>query len=173
MLRIVVEASRRVLVHNDWLAEQIREAHHHTAVDVVEMGVPETASRPGARQRIRSRHRIAEDAVVFTAFGKVTPEKRVREAMRALATVAETVPHAHLLVAGETVEHYDLRAAAETLGVRYESKRVSIRLMCYLASRTIPVLAPLADWAAMSRAGRHDVRVNVRDQMTVFATPFR
>ena len=27
MLRIVVESSRRVLVHNDWLAEQIREAH--------------------------------------------------------------------------------------------------------------------------------------------------
>ena len=85
MLRIVVESSRRVLVHNEWLAEQIREAHPEATVDVVEMGVPEPASRPGARQQIRARHGIAEDAVVFTAFGKVTPEKRVREAMRALA----------------------------------------------------------------------------------------
>ena len=95
MLRMVVESSRRVLVHNDWLAEQIREAHPAAAVDVVDMGVPEPASRPGARQQIRSRHGIAEDAVVFTAFGKVTPEKRVREAMRALASVAESVPRAH------------------------------------------------------------------------------
>jgi glycosyltransferase involved in cell wall biosynthesis len=117
MLRIVVEASRCILVHNDWLADQIREAHPAAEVDVVEMGVPEPASRPGARQQIRSRHRIAEDAVVFTAFGKVTPEKRVREAMRALASVAESVPHAHFLVAGETVEYYDLRTEAETLGV--------------------------------------------------------
>jgi glycosyltransferase involved in cell wall biosynthesis len=117
MLRVVVESSRGVLVHNDWLAGQIREAHPAAAVDVVEMGVPEPGSQPGVRQQIRSRHRIAEDAVVFTAFGKVTPEKRVREAMRALASVAEAVPHAHLLVAGETVDYYDLHAEAETLGI--------------------------------------------------------
>ena len=117
MLRIFVASSRRVLVHNGWLAEQIREAHPEATVDVVEMGVAEHASRPGVRQQIRARHRIAEDAVVFTAFGKVTPEKRVREAMRALASIAETVPHAHLLVAGETVEYYDLHAEAEMLRV--------------------------------------------------------
>ena len=76
---------------------------------------PEPAPRgPSARQQIRSRHGIAEDAVVFTAFGKVTPEKRVREAMRALASVAESAPHAHLLVAGETVEYYDLQSEAES-----------------------------------------------------------
>lgn len=116
MLRAVVESSRRVLVHNDWLAEQIREAHPEAAVDVVDMGVPEPVSRPGARQHIRARCGVSEDAVVFTAFGKVTPEKRVREAMRAMATLA-VAPHAHLVVAGETVEYYDMRAEAEALGI--------------------------------------------------------
>ena len=85
MLRIVVESSRSVLVHNDWLADQIREAHPEATVDVLEMGVAEPGSHIGSRSQIRSRHGIVEDAVVFTAFGKVTPEKRVREAMRALA----------------------------------------------------------------------------------------
>ena len=75
MLRLVVESSRRVLVHNDWLADQIREAHPETPVDVVEMGVPDSAPRPGARRNIRERHGIPEDAVVFTAFGKATPGK--------------------------------------------------------------------------------------------------
>ena len=117
MLRIVVESSRAVLVHNEWLAEQIREDHPDTTVYVVSMGVPEAAPAPDARRRIRARHGIPEDAVVFTAFGKATPEKRVREATRALASMADAVPQAHLLAAGETVDYYDLQAEAAVLGV--------------------------------------------------------
>ncbi len=129
MLRIVVESSRCVLVHNDWLAEQIREAHPGATVDVVEMGVAALAPRSEARQQIRSRYGIADDAIVFTAFGKVTPEKRVREALRALASVREFIPHAHLLVAGETVEYYDLQSEAEELGSsdRIDLQRLSER----------------------------------------------
>ena len=117
MLRIVVESSRRVLVHNDWLAEQIREAHPRAAVDVVEMGVPEPAPRPGARQQIRSRHGIADDAVVFTAFGKVTPEKRVREAMRALASIADPSRTRIFWSPAKPSMYYDMQAEAETLGI--------------------------------------------------------
>jgi glycosyltransferase involved in cell wall biosynthesis len=115
MLRVVVASSRRVLVHNDWLGEQIREAHPDAAVDIVDMGVPESSSSGDARQRIRARHGIAAEAVVFTAFGKVTPEKRVREAMRAMASVRAAAPQAHLVVAGELVEYYDLQAEAQAL----------------------------------------------------------
>jgi glycosyltransferase involved in cell wall biosynthesis len=117
MLRIVVESSRSVLVHNDWLADQIREAHPGGSVELVEMGVAEPAPHSGSRARLRSRHGIVEDDVVFTAFGKVTPEKRVREAMRALALVVESAPHARLLVAGEAVDYYDLQSEAERLGL--------------------------------------------------------
>src|SRR4029453_8929791 len=92
MLRIVVEASRRALVHNRSLAGEIRDAHPHASIDVVEMGVPDMAPVSVGGRQIRTRHGIAEDAVVFTAFGKVTPEKRVWEAMRALAFVAEAAP---------------------------------------------------------------------------------
>ena len=117
MLRLVVESSRRVLVHNDWLADQIREAHPAISVDVVEMGVPDSAPRSGARRNIRARHGISENAVVFTAFGKATPEKRIREAIRALASIADAVSQAHLLVAGETDADYDLPAHAEAAGI--------------------------------------------------------
>ena len=123
MLRIIVESSRHLLVHNEWLAESIRQAHPGAAIDVVEMGVPAPAPLAGARGQIRSRHGISEDAVLFTALGKVTPEKRLREAIRALASIVETAPHAHLLVAGETVDYYDLQAEAERLDV---STRVTI-----------------------------------------------
>ena len=132
MLRVVVEASRRLLVHNAWLAEQIREDHPAAAVDVVDMGVPEPAPRPDARRQIRSRYGIPDDAVVFTAFGNVTPEKRVREAMRALAAIAPGAPRVHLLIAGETVDYYDMLAEAEALGL---SGRVT--LTGYLADEDI------------------------------------
>ena len=117
MLRLAVESSRRVLVHNDWLAEQIREAHPEAHVDAVDMGVPESAPRQDARRIVRTRHGISESAVVFTAFGKATPEKRIREAIRALASLADTVSQAHILVAGETDACYDLRAEAEATGM--------------------------------------------------------
>jgi glycosyltransferase involved in cell wall biosynthesis len=117
MMRSVVESSRSVLVHNHWLADQILEAHPAAIVDVVEMGVPAHAPRPDARRQIRSHHGIPDDAAVFTAYGKVTPEKRLRETLRALASVVESVPKIRLLVAGEMVEYYDLEAEAESLGI--------------------------------------------------------
>ena len=98
-----------MLVHNEWLAEQIREAHPDAAVDVVEMGVAPPAPQLEARRTVRSRHGIADAAVLFTAFGKVTPEKRVREAMRALPRSPTLFRSAHLLVAGETVDYYDMQ----------------------------------------------------------------
>ena len=84
MLRVAVETSRMVVVHNDWLAEQIREAHPEVMTSVITMGVPRAAAAPDARRRIRSRHGIPDEAVVFVSFGKITPEKRVGEAMHAL-----------------------------------------------------------------------------------------
>jgi glycosyltransferase involved in cell wall biosynthesis len=118
MLRSVIECSRCVLVHNHWLAEEIREAHPGARLEVVEMGVPTSIPRDDARRRIRARHTIPETAVVFTAIGKITPEKRLREALRALESVSNTVPHAHVVMAGETVDYYDLEAEAAALGVR-------------------------------------------------------
>ena len=114
MRRIVVEASRLALVHNRWLADDLRDEHPGSAVDVIEMGVPETQPTANARSRIRERHAIPADALVFLAFGKVTAEKRLAPAVRALPHVLEIVPGAHLLVAGESVEGYDvMQVAAE------------------------------------------------------------
>ncbi len=123
MLRTVVESSRLVVVHNPWLADDVRLAHPQARVEVVRMGIPRPAPRDGSAASIRRRHRIPEDAVLFIAFGKVTPEKRVREAMRAMAAVSEAVPNAHLLLAGETVDYYDTMDDARSLGLM---SRVSV-----------------------------------------------
>jgi glycosyltransferase involved in cell wall biosynthesis len=117
MLRTVIECSRRIVVHNAWLADRIRDENPGARVDVVEMGVPEAKPTARAREEIRKRHRIPDNAVLFVALGKITPEKRIFEAVRALATTRETVPTAHLLLAGELVDYYDPLDVARTLGI--------------------------------------------------------
>ena len=67
-------------------------------------------------------------AVLFIALGKVTPEKRIREAVRALAAMSEAVPDAHLLLAGESVDYYDPIADARALGVERQGLRRGICL---------------------------------------------
>lgn len=117
MLRALIESSRIVIVHNHWLTDQLRARYVGERIEVIEMGVPEPAPREGARQAIRSRYGLHDTAVVFTAFGKVTPEKRIREAIRSLAAIVESAPDVRLLIAGEQVPGYDMRGEARRLGV--------------------------------------------------------
>jgi len=117
MRRAVVEAARLVAVHNAWLADQIREEHPGAAVRVVEMGVPANLPPPDGGASVRARHRIPADAVLFTAFGEVTPEKRIPQALQALAWLVRYEPNARLLLAGRSVEHYDVEAEIRSLGL--------------------------------------------------------
>ena len=116
MLRTIAESSRMLVVHNAWLAGQMETVHPAARVSIIAMGVPppDVDAMPDS---VRARHGVREDAVLFVAFGKVTPEKRIAEAIRALASIAATVPNAQLLLAGETVDYYDVMAAARAMGI--------------------------------------------------------
>ena len=119
MRRIVVERSRLLVVHNAWLADQIREEHPMARIAVVGMGVPEPVARRSARETIRARHGIPHDAMVFGAFGGVTPEKRIPQAIAALASIGATEPDTRLLLVGDSVEHYDAAQQADAAGVAH------------------------------------------------------
>ena len=116
MRRVVLAASRLVLVHNTRLAEELHEEDADVAVDVVEMGVPEQPAPPHMRELVRTRFGLSPDAVLFAAFGKVTPEKRIVQALRALATLPPETPW-HVMLCGERVDHYDPQADARRLDI--------------------------------------------------------
>ena len=117
MRRAVVESARLVAVHNAWLADQIREEHPGVPVTVVDMGVPASTPPSDAGASMRARHRIPADAVLFTAFGEVTPEKRIPQALQAMAWLVRSVPNARFLLAGRSVEHYDVESDIRSLGL--------------------------------------------------------
>ncbi len=118
MLRVPVESARLVAVHNRWLAEELRGLFPDVAVSHIRMGVSDPLAAPRATpSQVRARHAIPADAVVFSAFGRVTPEKGLTPFVRALAAAASDAPGARLMLVGEPVDYYDLQAEAAALGV--------------------------------------------------------
>jgi glycosyltransferase involved in cell wall biosynthesis len=122
MLRTVVDASRCVAVHSHWLATDLRAEFPEATIANLCMGVP--AGTPGASPgTIRTRHAIPENAVVFAAFGRITPEKRITQILQALAAIGEGETPIHLLLVGASAPYYDPVADARSLGV---SDRVTL-----------------------------------------------
>jgi glycosyltransferase involved in cell wall biosynthesis len=140
MRRVVVESARAVVVHNEWLAAEIRDESPTARVEVVGMGVPDEPAPADARERMRARHGISPGAIVFTAFGTITPEKRIPQVIRALAALAASLPDVHLLLVGDTVDHYNARADAEALGV---GDRVT--LTGFVEDREVPAYLSASD----------------------------
>ena len=122
MRRVVLTSSRSMLVHNTRLAEELQGEDADVSIDVVEMGVPEPPVAVKARSRVRASLGISPDVVLFAAFGKVTPEKRVAQALRALASLGPETPW-HMMLCGEEVDHYDPLSDARRFGV---SDRVTV-----------------------------------------------
>ena len=150
MLRVPVESARLVAVHSPWLAASIRERYPHAHVTHIRMGVPDPLPLvhvPAAE--IRRRHGIPDDAVVFAAYGRVTPEKGLTRVLMALGQLGDAAARVHILCVGETVDYYDLLREAAEVGLAAACPRHRLRLRRGAAvlprgGRRVPVPA-LAD----------------------------
>ena len=58
MRQIVLDSARALLVHNDWLAAQLRQEAPRTEVHVLDMGVPDVAIAADEREAVRQRHHV-------------------------------------------------------------------------------------------------------------------
>ena len=119
MLRAVVSTARTVAVHNRWLAAQLLKRYPDAHIEVIRHGMDDPVSddTETAREMIRARHGVSPAAVVFGAFGWVTREKRFPQIVRAIASLADKEPNAHLLIVGSPVAHYDVRADVRAAGL--------------------------------------------------------
>jgi glycosyltransferase involved in cell wall biosynthesis len=121
LVRIPVEASRSVAVHNEFMAEALRE--EVPGADVVCVPQP-AAAEPVDREAVkalRQRLGLAEGDVVVGAFGLLTPEKRIETVARAVGRAAAAHPGMRLLLAGPVPDPARLRARLEQLGVAERS----------------------------------------------------
>lgn len=118
-VKLVLESARLTAVHNRRLMRDLEERYPEATLDWLEMGVADPwQSADGGRQSeraegardVRERYGIPADAVVVTAFGGLTPEKRIPTLLAAIGALGATRPHVHLLLVGAAADHYDVDA---------------------------------------------------------------
>ena len=117
MLRTVVASARAVAVHNPRLAADLATEFPDTPVRAIPMGVADPIAPDEAARAIRQRHGFGPEAVVLSAFGGITPEKRIEAVLQALAVARRYQPDVRLLLVGQAMTHFDAPAAARALGV--------------------------------------------------------
>jgi glycosyltransferase involved in cell wall biosynthesis len=137
LLGVVLRSARVVAVHHRWLAAELGGADASVRTEVIRMGVRNAI---GNGAQVREAHAIPPGAVVIAAFGRVTPEKRITQALRALADTGAQLPDVHLLLVGERAEYYDVEAEARAAGV---TRRV--RVTGYVADEALPDYIDAAD----------------------------
>jgi glycosyltransferase involved in cell wall biosynthesis len=116
MTRSVVESARLAAVHNDFVAQELRERHPAAAIERIRLGTPVRTASPHARDDIRRRYNLGDDSIVFVSFGLVTAEKRIEPILRALRVLTSRGVDAHLLLVGASgFEHLETAIAAERL----------------------------------------------------------
>jgi glycosyltransferase involved in cell wall biosynthesis len=111
MLRRLLEFTRALIVHSDFVAGQCRAAGFagpiaripHGAWMPEEEGVVAQADRLGTRQKLG----LAPDAPLIGVFGFLKPYKRIAESLRALRRLRRLRPDVRMILVGEP--HPDLK----------------------------------------------------------------
>jgi glycosyltransferase involved in cell wall biosynthesis len=121
MVRALVVSARLTAVHGEGARAELLErlnapgAKGPTAPDRITAiqlgeGIPLTPSqRASARQAVRARYGIPDEAVVFGCFGALTHDKRVPQIIEAFATIRD-VADVRLLLGGEPAGPRDIAA---------------------------------------------------------------
>jgi glycosyltransferase involved in cell wall biosynthesis len=144
LLTLVLASARLTAVHNRRVMLELSERHPDAAIEAIEMGVADPLAawsgatgatgatgaagwpavarsefpRAKAGASIRERYGIPSEAIVVTAFGGVTPEKRIPAILAAAGSIARSEPRLHVLLVGARVEHYDVTVDVATHELR-------------------------------------------------------
>lgn len=125
MLRLVMARARAVAVHNEPLRSALADEFPETPLAHVSMGVPDpwasgmsNAGNAGNGGGYEGGVTKAGHEVVLSAFGLITPEKRILPILRALAAIRAEAPNVRLRLVGEIGEHYALWQDVAATGTR-------------------------------------------------------
>jgi len=119
--RTIVREADAFLVHNAWMAEQIRaDRNAHTPIGVVHHGA-DRRWRSGDRRLTRVELGLPPaytDSFLLTSLGAVQAHKRVGPLLEGLALARQSRPELRLVLVGEErPREFDLRAHVRRLGL--------------------------------------------------------
>ena len=149
MIRLVVERALITVVHNRLLMQDLQQRLPGGRFEHVAMGVSDPRQHIVSDSQlaaIRLRHGVPHDATIVAAYGGVTPEKRIDVLLRAMGSLADRHPKLHLLLVGQSADHFDVMSEAARWRVADR-----VHLSGYVADEMLPVYLSVADFCACLR----------------------
>ena len=115
MLRRLLERSRGVVVHSQYVASDVRSAGFTGPLAVIPHGawLPEAADRLGYRQKLG----LAPETPLVGVFGFLKPYKRIAESLRAFKRLLRLEPRAKMILVGEPHPDFPLAEIISRLGI--------------------------------------------------------
>ncbi|HVW39600.1 MAG TPA: glycosyltransferase, partial [Pirellulales bacterium] len=115
----VLEIAESVVVHDVWVAQQIRDRHPELAerVCVVPHGADAARCAADRRRQLRRQFAIAADALLLGCFGILHSTKCNVETIEAFAAIAGRHPTAQLAFAGRDLGGGEAQAKVAALGL--------------------------------------------------------
>jgi glycosyltransferase involved in cell wall biosynthesis len=112
---MLLDASRAVVVHSRWAAEQVRRRHPETPV--CQVPHHRAPSPPDHRDEFRRQLGVGPDEVVLATFGFLTPHKGVDSLLWAYARLVREHPQVRCFLVGEPAPELDLPGLLARLGL--------------------------------------------------------
>ena len=114
MTRRLLETSRGLIVHSNFVAERMREQGFRGPIATIPHGawIPEV-DRNGARDKLG----IDESNFLVGAFGHIKPYKRIAESLRAFRRLVKLEPNVRMILVGELHPEFAVTQMIRTLGL--------------------------------------------------------
>ncbi|MDQ6698796.1 MAG: glycosyltransferase, partial [Acidobacteriota bacterium] len=115
MTRRILEAAKGVVVHSQYMADEMRSAGYEGPVERIPHGawIVEADGSP-----IRQRLGIDESTPLMGVFGHLKPYKRIAESLRAFRRLARTNDRVKMILVGEPHPDFPVQNLIETLGLQ-------------------------------------------------------
>ncbi|HYA18862.1 MAG TPA: methyltransferase domain-containing protein [Bryobacteraceae bacterium] len=114
MTRRLLEASRGLIVHSDFVAREMRAQGFTGPIATIPHGawIPRT-DRNAARHMLG----VPDDSPLIGAFGYLKPYKRIGESLRALKRLVAVDPRVRMILVGEPHPDFPVHQIIRTLGL--------------------------------------------------------
>ena len=129
MLRRLLEVSRGIIVHSDFVGELVRQAGFTGPIRKIWHGawIDRDPRRKPLRNFYRSRLGLSETTPLIGIFGFLKPYKRIAESLRAFRRLIRVQPEARLILCGEPHPELQLENLLRGLGLEEQ-----VRVLGYL-----------------------------------------
>lgn len=108
----VLDVSLGLIIHSNYVADQVRRQRVDLPVQVVPLFVNMHTGQSRRREL-----GLAPDDVLFASFGLITTSKQIELALRSFKQLRQTIPNAHYLLVGESMSNANPKALIRDLNL--------------------------------------------------------